>query len=377
MPQLFSFTHLSDGKRLYLANPHIGDKSGDSEGFQYYDAYEDEYLEEKVGLLGFKMSGTVYGVWDFSQYGDAREQLAKIMRLALPLLALPLSSADYDEFWKVGRYPMIGLFSEGTLSYNKETHVVHVPAGNSPEDFFKSTIFGGKLDDDALRRVALTHAYIAGASDEDGDFVFDSFSIAKDLWPIKPEKAVRTYRGLLEDGLLQGAGPRELSNNLPIATRIPLDTRRMLDGIEIAREQSGEEQPVTATELYIPDGLTNQIVNKSEGNGYDTTKLQQIISELNDSYDRRNALSAHTMTRALLDHISPLFNQPNFNAVANNHAWPTSTKKRVKELNTIIRSDADDGLHSQISSRDASLTLHSIGVVRTTVHEILKEAAEL
>lgn len=376
MARLFSFTHLSDGKRVYLANPQTSITNRDDEGYQYFEAFEDEYLEDKIGYIGFSMSGSVFAVWNFNELGNTRERLMDIMRLALPLITLPLTSKQYLSI-RNGHFPVIHLVTEGKITYNESRLTVLIPSGLSPEDFFKSTVFGGKLNDSNVRDIVLMHAYLEGVNDTFGNFRFPSIEIDKAIWPIKPEKVARAYRGMVEDGVLEAQGG-VTSSGFPSFTRVPAPTR---DAIETLESKLDIEE-VTILEApesgiaYIPQGSIDKLIATASKKGFNTQKLEAIVSELNIAYKLNSSQSAHFLIRALLDHISPMFGMNKFAEVADNYPWTQTDKKHIKGLNGHFRFDADDGLHTPISSRDTSLDMHAIGIVRRAVNRIVDEAAD-
>jgi hypothetical protein len=80
----------------------------------------------------------------------------------------------------------------------------------------------------------------------------------------------------------------------------------------------------------------------------DCTKLVQLISELNDNYSQGNGYGAHTLLRAILDHIPPMFGYKNFAAVASNCRRSQTDKRYMRKL-LDVKLQADDVLHRQIS----------------------------
>lgn len=379
MPKVFSFTQLSDGQRIFLANPKIKDTERDDEGYQYFEAYDNEYLDNKIGFLGIKMSGTVYGMWNFESLGDARTKLAEIMRLALPLIRLPITPEQYKKI-PSGYFPIVSLFSEGNVFYDEVNWIIHLPSGASPEDFFKSTVFGGKFNDEKVRAIVLIYAFIESLSGQFGNSMFPSIEITEEIWPINPERVTRAFYGLVEDGYLEPNGGNT-SSGFPSFTRLPSDSRRIIESSEVLGEDvepkaaSVSSPDVAQIEPYLSDEVVKNLLNSAKKREYDTTKLEAIMSELNDAFERNKAQSSHALIRALLDHIAPLFGYDTFAHVANNYSWPESDKKRIRELNTLFRFDADDSLHTPISKRNTAVDMQSIGLIRRIINVILAEAS--
>lgn len=377
MSKVFSFTHLSDGQRIFLANPHIEPSERDDEGYQYFDTYDDEYLENKLGFLGIKVSGTVSAMWGFGEERDARDALTDVMRLALPFIDLPISPEQYVAI-PSSYFPLVQLFSDGDIFYDEKNRIVHLPSGKNPEDFFKSTLFNGKLNENNVRKVVLIHGYLEGLNDDFGDFRFLSIEITKQIWPINPVRVTKAYYGLTEEGILEALGGRT-SSGFPSFTRIPSETRRLIESVDTPTEptkpQTDDAASQSTTTPYITDEIAAKLLKSAKDKGYDTNKLEAVVEELNDAAERNKAQSSHALTRTLLDHIAPLFGYDTFLQVANNYAWSRTDKKRIKQLDTFFRFDADDSLHTPISKRNTAVDMHSIGLIRRTINVILEEAA--
>ena len=127
-------------------------------------------------------------------------------------------------------------------------------------------------------------------------------------------------------------------------------------------------EPVGATyEVEIPSQLSKaeiQNIQKEENNfvsndrikelesiksdRFDLSKLIQFCKELNISYEKGCYLSVALLTRALIDHIPPIFNFRIFTEVANSYAGTTSFKQLMKHLDESSRMITDSHLHTQI-----------------------------
>jgi len=84
---------------------------------------------------------------------------------------------------------------------------------------------------------------------------------------------------------------------------------------------------------------------------FDLTRLIQNCKEINDNFNRENYLSVIANSRALIDHIPPIFGFRTFNEVANNYG-NKSFKKNMNHLNSSMRSIADGYLHSTIRRKE-------------------------
>ena len=70
---------------------------------------------------------------------------------------------------------------------------------------------------------------------------------------------------------------------------------------------------------YVDARVAADVAAKAEGLGLDAGKLRQLITELNENYERGSAYAAHALLRAILDHIPPLLDCPS------SLPWPAVT----------------------------------------------------
>lgn len=375
MSKVFTYANLLNGERVFLANPHISETDRDDSGYQYYDVYDDEYLENKIALLGMSVSGTVGSMWGFGGESDARKDLSRIMRLALPLMKLPISLEQLTKN-RSGYFPVITLRSDGNILYDENSLVISLPAGETPEKFFKDTIFGGKMTDEGVRMALLTYGYLEALSGGFSDFRFLSIEVSDQIWPISPARVTKAYRSLVDEGYLEPTSGNT-SSGFPSFTRIPAHVRHAIENptfVDESRQVPAKEANSSNDVAYIPDQVLQKLLSSANTQGYHTGKLESLIREINGAVISGHAHSAHALIRSLLDHISPLFGYTSFGQVANNYKWSETDRKRVKELNTLFRFDADDSLHSHISRKDTSVDMHSIGLIRNTINSVLTEA---
>lgn len=66
------------------------------------------------------------------------------------------------------------------------------------------------------------------------------------------------------------------------------------------------------------------------------------------------------LVRATLDHVPPLFYQPNFQAVVAHYPGARSFKEAMKHLDDQSRAITDGLLHSQIQARDSLPTANQV-----------------
>jgi len=84
---------------------------------------------------------------------------------------------------------------------------------------------------------------------------------------------------------------------------------------------------------------------------FDLTKLVRLCEELNSCYANGCYFAVAMLTRAVLDHVPPVFRFEKFSEVANSYSGTRSFKQSMKHLDSSLRNIADAHLHVRI--RDA------------------------
>jgi hypothetical protein len=79
------------------------------------------------------------------------------------------------------------------------------------------------------------------------------------------------------------------------------------------------------------------------------------------------------LLRAVLDHIPPLLNCADFEAVACNYSWGRTDKRYMRKL-LDFKLQADDVLHRQVSAKADLLTIDDMPP-RTWINRLLQECA--
>ncbi len=85
---------------------------------------------------------------------------------------------------------------------------------------------------------------------------------------------------------------------------------------------------------------------------FDLCKLVRLCEELNIAYSGGALLATAMLTRAVLDHVPPLFGMVTFTEVANNYSGTRSFKETMKRLEEAARKIADGHLHGQIRTKE-------------------------
>jgi hypothetical protein len=94
----------------------------------------------------------------------------------------------------------------------------------------------------------------------------------------------------------------------------------------------------------------------------DVSRLVRLCEELNVAFHYRSFHAVAFITRAILDHIPPVFGATSFAQVANNHSGGKSFKEIALQLETVSRKVGDTLLHGQIRKSEALPTLAQVDV---------------
>lgn len=81
---------------------------------------------------------------------------------------------------------------------------------------------------------------------------------------------------------------------------------------------------------------------------FDVSKLIKLCEELNLCLNSDCYFSMIMLTRAIIDHVPPIFGCSKFSEVANNYKGSNSFKKSMQHLENSSRNIADQHLHCQI-----------------------------
>lgn len=93
-------------------------------------------------------------------------------------------------------------------------------------------------------------------------------------------------------------------------------------------------------------------LKKIKNNQFDLQRLIKMIEELNDAFSSNNCISVILLTRAIIDHVPPIFGCNNFSEVANNYKGAKSFKEAMLYLNSSSRKIADAYLHIKIRRKE-------------------------
>jgi hypothetical protein len=84
----------------------------------------------------------------------------------------------------------------------------------------------------------------------------------------------------------------------------------------------------------------------------DVTRLVALCEELNKCYAQSCFMAVAALTRALLDHVPPVFGCASFKEVANNYKGAKSFRESMQHLDNSARKVGDAHLHVQMRSKE-------------------------
>lgn len=122
---------------------------------------------------------------------------------------------------------------------------------------------------------------------------------------------------------------------------------------------------------YIHTSRINELKSIKNLN-YDITKLVRICEELNNNYRMGNFISIILLSRAIINHVPPLFgNFATFDQVIGQYG-NKSFKNNMKALNESLRSTADNYNHQLIRHKEPLPTLQQVDY-RANLDTLLSE----
>lgn len=89
-------------------------------------------------------------------------------------------------------------------------------------------------------------------------------------------------------------------------------------------------------------------------------RLVALCEELNSAWGAEAFHAVAMLVRAMLDHVPPIFDQPNFKAVVAHYSGARSFKDAMKHLDGQSRAVADGHLHSHIRARESLPTANQV-----------------
>lgn len=153
-------------------------------------------------------------------------------------------------------------------------------------------------------------------------------------------------------------------------TRLCGENLRNIAGQE-GRSEAGH---LSAEEHFVdPDRLAALAASLSPA--YDLTRLITLCQELNVCWAGGAYYAVAMLTRALIDHIPPIFGKTSFGEVVDNVSFPRSTKEALRHLDESARNTADQHLHLIITSHEMPPSRTQVdcrGYLDTLITEVVK-----
>ena len=118
-------------------------------------------------------------------------------------------------------------------------------------------------------------------------------------------------------------------------------------------------RPISASGLrFVSDDRLAEL-RAIEAHSYDLQRLSRLCEELNVAYSEGCFHATAVLTRALLDHVPPVFDKRTFAEVANNYGSRSFTGS-MQHLENGARRVADAHLHTPIRNRETLPTAQQV-----------------
>jgi hypothetical protein len=167
---------------------------------------------------------------------------------------------------------------------------------------------------------------------------------------------VKDWVQFTEEAVLEDYDPKfPVSEGERLARSMP--SPRELLGLDGYRQFSGETTPSRKIP-YVDENRLNEL-RRICSERWDLTRLIRLCEELNEASNDELWMACAMLVRSITDHVPPIFDQPNFTAVSNNHG-NSSFKKSMSHLAISLRNIANSHLHAQIRSKESLPTFAQI-----------------
>jgi len=142
-------------------------------------------------------------------------------------------------------------------------------------------------------------------------------------------------------------------DNLYSAYDASSELQALLPDIEEALDADKSGVPVSTGMSLIAEGRIAELRTLNDPR-FDFQKLIRLCEETNICFRAGCYLAVAMLTRALLDHVPPIFSTKSFAEVANNYAGGSkSFKATMLHLDSGARNIADGHLHGQIRKQES------------------------
>ena len=127
--------------------------------------------------------------------------------------------------------------------------------------------------------------------------------------------------------------------------------RLLLDALEELAEPQAAQPPSTDGTTFVDISRIRTLADKKHGS-YDFSRLVRLCEELNVAYATGCYFAVAALTRAVIDHVPPVFGMKSFSEVASNYAGARSFKDAMGNVDRASRKIADSHLHTQIRKKE-------------------------
>ncbi|MDR9782288.1 hypothetical protein [Rhizobium redzepovicii] len=124
-------------------------------------------------------------------------------------------------------------------------------------------------------------------------------------------------------------------------------------------EAGRREVKLSVTSRAVVDPARIEALQDLSSPEFDLTKLVRLCEELNLAFATESYLAMAMLTRAIVDHVPPIFGKQSFAEVASNYGGAT-LKREFTNLHTTSRNIADLHLHSQIRRKEVLPTITQV-----------------
>lgn len=129
-------------------------------------------------------------------------------------------------------------------------------------------------------------------------------------------------------------------------------TEAAIDEYFLTPAPAGEgAKPPTHPDMLVDPDRIDQL-RAIRGKRLDPARLTRLCDEINIAYTEGAYMAVAALTRAILDHVPPVFGVTTFGEVANNYPGARSFKESMRHLNESARTIADAHLHVQMRARE-------------------------
>lgn len=122
--------------------------------------------------------------------------------------------------------------------------------------------------------------------------------------------------------------------------------------IQSALEEAAHQETIAAPISPFVDPVRIAALKAAQSTDFDLQRLVRMCEELNACYASECYLAVAMLTRAIVDHVPPLFSKSTFAEVASNYAAGRSFKGSMQHLERSARNIADSHLHQHIRARE-------------------------